>query len=248
MNQLRSVPQVTEALVRAGQHWHNLHGESGRPATQPAFTIAISREVGARGTSVAREIGQRLHWTVYDHELVERIAREMNLRVQLLESVDERRMSWLEECVEALTSGPLVTESGYVRHLVQTLLSLATHGECIIVGRGAAMILPAETTLRVRLVAALDDRAAVMSQELGVPRPAARQHVLASDRERIQFIKDHFQKDPTENEHYDLVLNSSRFTVGECADFIIEALQALERRAAKQASELTESSPTSAQR
>jgi hypothetical protein len=27
-----------------------------------AFTIAISRQVGARGTSVARQVGKRLNW------------------------------------------------------------------------------------------------------------------------------------------------------------------------------------------
>jgi cytidylate kinase len=239
MNPHHFVPQVAEALMRAGEHWHKHHAEAGiagGTAILPAFTIAISREVGARGTTVAREVGQRLNWTVYDHELVEHIAREMNLRARLLESVDERRMSWLEECLESLTSGPLVSESGYVRQLVQTLLSLAAHGECIIVGRGAAMILPAETTLSVRLVAALEERASFMSQELGVPRAQAMRQVLASDRERIQFIKAHFQKDPTENQHYDVVLNSSRFTVHESADLIVDALQALQRRTAKQTS------------
>jgi cytidylate kinase len=238
MHLQQSAPKVAEALVRATQHWHGRPQEAGvrasSPTPVPAFTIALSREVGARGTTVAREVGQRLNWAVYDHELVEHIAREMKLRARLLESVDERSLSWLEECLEALASGPLVSESGYVRHLVQTLLSLATHGECVIVGRGAAMILPADTTLRVRMVAALDDRAAVMSEELGIAREEALRRVLTSDRERIQFVKDHFQKDPTLNQHYDLILNSSRFTVAECADLIVAALQCLQRRAAKQ--------------
>jgi cytidylate kinase len=240
MNLHTFAPQAAEALVRANQHWHKQHEEAGfskhEPGTLPAFTIAVSREVGARGTTVAREVGKRLNWTVYDHELVEHIAREMNLRVRLLESVDERRSSWLKECLEALASGPLVSESGYVRHLVQTLLSLASHGECVIVGRGAAMILPADTTLRVRLVAAVEDRADVMSRELGVSRDEALRRIKASDLERIRFVKDHFQKDPTENLNYDLVLNSSRFTVAECADLIVEALRRLQSRAAKQES------------
>jgi cytidylate kinase len=144
-----------------------------------------------------------------------------------------------------LTSGALVSESGYVHHLVQAVLSLATHGECVIVGRGAPLILPPGTTLRVRLVAALEDRAAVMSQELGISQAEALRRVQASDRERIQFIKNHFQKDPTENLHYDLILNSSRFTVAECADLIVEALQRLQRRAAKQLTKTSEGSETS---
>ena len=49
------------------------------------------------------------------------------------------------------TAGPAA--SGYVHRLIQTLLSLAAKGECVILGRGAAQALPPQTTLRVRLVA-----------------------------------------------------------------------------------------------
>src|SRR5262249_46559131 len=152
MNHRSQSERLIEALAKVMQHWETRRkaeasqvgslGESSR-----AFTIAISRESGARGTSTAREVGARLGGVVYDHELLERIAQEMNLRTSLLESVDEKRVSWLQECMEAFASVPLVSGSTYVRHLIQTLLSLAAHGECVIVGRGAAQILPAETTL-----------------------------------------------------------------------------------------------------
>jgi cytidylate kinase len=165
---------------------------------------------------------------VYDHELLERIAEEMNLRTSLIESVDERRVSWLQECAEAFTSVPSVTGSAYVRHLIQTLLSLAAHGECVIVGRGAAQILPVETTLRVRLVAPVVWRIVAMSEKLGISKEEAAHQVERIDRERILFVKDHFHKDATDPRQYDLVLNVSRFSVGQCADLIVEALHCLQ--------------------
>ena len=76
----------------------------------------------------------------------------MHLRTKLLESVDERRTSWLVEFAEAFSQLPLVSEVAYVRHLIQTILSLSVHGSCVIVGRGATHILPPATTLRVALV------------------------------------------------------------------------------------------------
>ena len=156
MNERSVTERLTEALIRANAHW-----ETQRRKTERALSIAISREAGARGSSVAREVGRRLGWTVYDHELLESIAREMKVRASLLESVDEKHKSWLEERVEAFSAIPYVSENAFVRHLVETVLSLGVHGECVIVGRGAAHILPAATTLRVRLIAALDDRAGV---------------------------------------------------------------------------------------
>jgi cytidylate kinase len=159
---------------------------------------------------------------------VQRIAQEMNLRTSLLESVDERRVSWLQECVEAFASVPSVSGSAYVRHLTETLLSLAAHGECVIVGRGAAQILPVETTLRVRLVAPVEWRIGAMSKKLGISREEAARQVEMTDRERIRFVKDHFQKEAADPRQYDLVLNSSRYSVGECAELIVEGLRRLQ--------------------
>src|SRR6516164_8466803 len=98
MNPYGSSDHLTQALVRASEHWRARHQAAGTaPEAAPAFTIAFSREAGARGTSVARQVGARLGWPVYDHELLEHIAREMKVRVGLLETVDERQVSWLQE-------------------------------------------------------------------------------------------------------------------------------------------------------
>jgi cytidylate kinase len=222
-----SLERNVEALERAQQHWQQYHAQ--RPAGGPAtvLTVALEREAGAPGTSVAREVGARLHWQVYDHELLELIAREMGLRVHLLESVDERRQSWILESLEAFSSGPPVSEAGYVRHLVQTLLALAAHGECVIVGRGGAQVLPRDRALRVRLVAERADRVKALAARLNLSERAAERKVDEMERERIGFVKSHFGKDPVDPEQYDLILNTSRWSVGQCADLIIRAVQLL---------------------
>jgi cytidylate kinase len=191
----------------------------------------VSREAGTLGTAVAREVGKRLGWQVHDHELLERIAQDMHVRTALIESVDERHQNSLLEAVEAflaVPSGsewqPLVCESSYVRHLVETVLALGVHGQCIIVGRGAAFILPAETTLRVRLVAPVKERIATLRRTLALSEKEAALRVRTLDRERNDFVRDHFLKDPADPTHYDLVLNAGRLSVAEEAGLIIDAL------------------------
>jgi cytidylate kinase len=223
MKHFSSVGRITEALAGAQSHWHAQGKEAGNAA--PAITIALTREAGCPGTSVAREVATRLGWPVYDHELLERIAEEMGLRVSLLESVDERRRSWLLESVEALSTAPNISEAAYVRRLAETLLSLGAHGACVIVGRGAAQILPVETTLRVRLVGLLEDRIAATGRRLGISRNEAARHVEETDRQRVAFIKAHFLNDPTDPRQYDLLLNTSRWSIAHCAELIIEAFQ-----------------------
>jgi cytidylate kinase len=232
MNEVMSSGQTAEALLRASQHWQAAQQRArAAPEHGAAFTIALSRETGARGTSVARALANQLDWHVYDHELLELIAKEMGLRTRLLESVDERHMSWVRETLAGFSLVPEVTETSYVRHVVETMLSLASHGSCILVGRGAPHVLPAGTTLRVRLVAPLEDRINVMSHELHLTHQEAARRVQTTDRERAAFIKEHFQKDAENPDNYDLILNSTRFTVDECAEVIIAGLHRLQAHA-----------------
>lgn len=227
-----------EALSSYLQHWKE-RGEAEAHARQakPAFTIAISRQSGARGTMTARAVGERLGWAVYDRELVERIAQDMNLQASLLEGLDEKKVSWLQEFMESFSSAPVVSDIAYVHRLAKTIATLVAHGGCVLVGRGIAHILPVETTLRVRLVAPVAWRVAAMSRKLGIREEEAAIRVAAIDRQRVQFVREHFNKDTTDPSLYDLVLNTDRFSVEQCADLIVEALHRLQAAVAGKAPE-----------
>src|SRR5262249_10511356 len=108
------------------------------------------------------------------------------------------------------------------------ILALGTHGQCVIVGRGAAHILPARSTLRVRLIGLHKDRMAAMARRLNISPEAAARKVEETDRQRAQFVRDHFHFDPTEPHHYDLPLNTSRWSVPQCAALIVQALHKME--------------------
>ncbi len=236
--------RLAEAMQRARRQWQAqgpAEALAPAPAVQPppAFTIALSREAGTDGSLVALAVGERLGWPVYDSELVQHIAANMGVRTSLLEALDEKHRSWLLECLEAFASAPAVSESAFARHLMETLLSLGAQGECVLVGRGAAQALPADRTLRVRLVGALEDRVRTVCRRLGTSPEEAKRWVERTDHERVRFVKDHFRKDPTDPLGYDLVLNSSRWGVPECADLIIEALHRLQACAAGRGPERT---------
>jgi cytidylate kinase len=222
-----SLERTVESLERAQHHWRERHQQT-KAGAPPTFTIALMREAGTPGTTVAGAVGARLGWQVYDYELLQRIAQETGLRVSLLESVEDRHKGWLQECVEAFGSVPAVSESTYIRHLIQTVLSLGALGKCVIVGHAAAFILPAERTLRVRLVGSLDDRIGEAAQRRGLARAEATRWVEETERERARFVRDHFLKDLADPHHYDLILNASRWPVSTCADLIVEALHRLQ--------------------
>jgi cytidylate kinase len=218
--------RVAEALRQAAEYPRAL-----KPAAKPGITIALSREAGAGGEEVAAELGRRLNWPVYDHELLAELSRRLQVGVHYLQGVDERPGSRLMELVTAFAGGGGLTEERYFRNLMKLILALGGRGECLIVGRGAMIALPTETTLRVRVTAEREQRVAAVAGELRIGLAEAGEYVDRTDGERSRFIRSHFHRDLTDVLLYDLVLNSTRFRIGECADLVLEALLRLRGRA-----------------
>jgi cytidylate kinase len=224
---LNHLPEVLEHA------WVNARAPGHPTDRTMGFTIAISRQAGIDSAAIAHEVGKRLDWPVYDQELLERIAEEMHLRPDLLERVDERPVRWVIERLETFLSGPTVSEPAYLEHLIATLLSLAAHGRCVVVGRGAAHLLAPETTLRVRLIAPLEVRIEATARALGLSRQQAARQVARLERERTDFVRQHFHREQADADNYDLLLNCERLRPDECAELIVKALNLLEMRQAQ---------------
>jgi hypothetical protein len=221
-----------QALQRVHSYWEEQHGDAEGDRTAKPLTVTLDREPGAPVEEVANELGLRLGWPVYNHELAERIARDLGVPVSQVDRIDERGQHWLVECLESLTLTPRLTEAGYVRRLVQAIQSLGQRGKCVIVGHGAAEILPVHSTLRVLLVGTPRDRIARLMKKLHLSDRAAERWAEQVGKERARFLRDHFHVDPEAPGNYDLVMNTSRWPAIACAGFIA---QALERKAAGQA-------------
>jgi cytidylate kinase len=199
------------------------------------LTVTVSREVGALGTTVGAEVGKQLGWPVYDQDIIDKIADEMGKSTSQVRGLDERHVSWLEECLAGLSTDTPVSPTSYLKHLVATIHGLAVNGRCIIVGRGANYILPSRTTLCVRLVGDLKDRIKAVGQRRSISDREAARWIEQTENDRAGFLRDNFGKDSADPHHYDLVLNTSRLSVEECAESIVHALHLIEHRAQSEA-------------
>jgi cytidylate kinase len=81
-------------------------------------------------------------------------------------------------------------------------------------------------------VAPLKERIAALSHRLSISEKEATRQVRTIDRERTDFIQDHFFKDPTDPQYFDLVLNAGRLPVAALAEIIIDTLHQLQAAAA----------------
>jgi cytidylate kinase len=234
---MNTEPQlVDQRLQLLRRHWKRnplwQHAPALRPQRDGQFTVALSREAGAPGLEVARAIGERLTWPVYEREVVDLIAQKSGLRSELLDSVDEHDRNWLMEAIESFKRSEHVSTAEFVHHLVHVLTALAAHGACVIVGRGATACLPRATTLRVRVIADLGERVQRLAAELRISEEKALSFVERIDRDRAQFVAHHFHRDVLDPHNFDLVLNASRLTAAACAEAAVLVLHDLENSAA----------------
>jgi len=205
-----------------------LHGNRGelapRPGAPAGITIAVSREAGARGGTIARRVGKRLGWQVYNQELLEFLCANEVARQSVLADVPPEAMEWVSAQMDRVRRDRAIDPGAEGSEMPRLILSLAARGQAIVLGRGAGFYLPRETSLHVRIVAPLADRIAHMADYSRLTREAAADLVRHRDERRAEFLFTHFGRRSTDVYDYDLVLNSGLLGEETCADVILAAL------------------------
>lgn len=189
----------------------------------PLPLITISREMGSGGKSTANLIASQLGepWKVYDHELIDKIAKDKNLEEELIRSVDPKKLP-LVDIITAKTFGKRFSHlSGYQRHLIKVMTLVGLKGYTIILGRGANFLFP--NSLSVRMICLLDQRITWQMTYEHIPRPEAVKRIEESDKERKEFVESLFNHNHCRAYHYDLVIRTgSDITIEDAANIIID--------------------------
>ncbi|HOC43322.1 MAG TPA: cytidylate kinase-like family protein [Thermoanaerobaculales bacterium] len=195
-----------------------------RPAQLGPF-LSISREVGSGGAEVARGTGERIGWSVLDKQLVEDLARRLELSPKMLELLDETRSNWFHETMLNLMNSKIVLQNSYVSILGKLLHLAAYEGKVIIVGRGSHLLLPRDAGLMVRVIAPRAARLATLQEREGLDAAAAERLLDELEAARAAFIRRHFRREPDDPSQYDMVLDSSVFGIDGCVDLVCRALE-----------------------
>ncbi|TWU47009.1 cytidylate kinase-like family protein [Rubripirellula reticaptiva] len=194
--------------------------------------LAVSRETGACGSEVAEKVAKRLQWDLLDHQIVEYMEQHYGTPRCLIQRVDERHENWLSSIVTARIGGLGFSESTFTHRVTKLLLLAASHGNVVIVGRGASFVLPRDRGLSVRIVAPMDFRVEQIMLQRGVSEKDARRFVVDTDHDREVYIKDHFHQKATDPHLYDLILNVGDISLDDAADTIVESIGQFIRKVA----------------
>ena len=188
--------------------------------------VCVSREAGAGGGTIARLVGTRLDWKVYDHELLEAIAQGMQVSTEEARQYDELAPGLVQDWLLPLREEHYAPQEAYLDHLAKLVDSIGKAGESILVGRGAGRLLPRSETLCVRIVAPLKFRAKNLAAQLGVSPRTARKAALDRDRRAARFVRALHRADVADPHLYDLVLDSHGLGLSIATDLIVRAVEA----------------------
>lgn len=206
---------------------HGERGERAAPAALPrGLSIALSREAGSRGSSIARRVSARMGWDIYTQEMIEVLAQEGALNQEIANELPAGAAEWVDERLQQLLVEQSISRNPQVLELARVIALLGVQGEIVLLGRGAGCVLPTASTLHVRLVAPLADRVAYTAQHLRLTDHEAVEHVRRSDHRRADFLSTHFHRKPSDSHQYDLVLNTSTLGEEACADAIVHMARA----------------------
>jgi cytidylate kinase len=200
---------------------------AGPPEPVARFrNICISRETGSGAGMIARMVGTRLNWKVFDHELLEAIASRMELSLDEVRVFDELAPSVVQDWILPLREEHYAPQEAYLDHLAKLVEAIGRAGDSIIIGRGAGFLLPREETLSVRIVAPLKVRAIRLAERMGVSVRTARRAARDLDRRRDHFVRTMYRFDANDPHNYDIVLDSESLGPPIIAEILVRTVEA----------------------
>jgi len=183
--------------------------------------ITVSREPGSGGRVVAERIARQLGLDLFHGEIIQEIAESADTSARILETLDEKGLSVLDDWISTLVNRRHLWPDQYLKHLMKVISTIGEHGRAVIIGRGASFILPREVMFRVRIVAPLEIRVKNVAHEFDVPYEEARRRVLRTESDRSAFVRKYFHADITDSVNYDLVINTGTLSI----DAAVEAIK-----------------------
>ena len=175
--------------------------------------IAMTREMGSLGKDVAEIVAARLGKPVVYHEIIDHLANKMRLRKShVIRFLDGKANIW-----ERLTTD----KTSMAIYTVDETLALAQSDSIAVIrGWGAAHLLrPIRHVICVRVCAPVPVRVQRMMERLGTDDEEFVLNEIKLSEEAITAItRRHFDVSWQHSDRYDLVLNTERVSVEECAD------------------------------
>ncbi len=208
--------------------------------------VTIARLYGAGGDSVGRMVAERLQADFLGPDLIDQVARRLELPREEVVAADEQPGSFLSRLLVALAAAspeqvvtsesptwtPPYTDANsdprraVLEYTQEVIREAARSGNVVILGRGGAYILADQPgALHVFLRAAESERLEAIVQREHITEEEARRRLKQTDENRRAYIRQVYGHTWDLPGHYDLVLDTGRLGYEATTEAILAGLK-----------------------
>jgi cytidylate kinase len=218
----RSIEKIVEEQV---QRWR-LFKPGKLKENQTVPVITLSREPGSGGIVIAQMLAERLEMDLFHQDVINKIAQSSDVSAMLIETLDERGLSVLEDWISSMVHDRHLWPDEYLQHLMKVIGTIGQHGRAVVVGRGANFILLPDKRFSVRVTAPLELRTQNVARQFGIDYEEAKRRVIRTEANRKSFVRKYFYADINDPLNYDMVINTAGMSMEQAVNAICGVLDA----------------------
>lgn len=192
--------------------------------------ITISREYGAGGHSIAREVAKTLGIEIYDRDIIRNTARDSGLDQGVVEREGEE-ISRTDAFLRMITPAAYVDRRDSIFEIERkVILMLAAKGPCVILGRCADAILDEANLDSLNVFVYADElhRAVRVGQLIDSKNPSEIQKAMRrTDAARRNYYQQFTGRHWGDYRNYNLMLDSGLLGYDACVKLICDAASAI---------------------
>jgi len=222
-------PSIEKFIKSHLVKWARSLPEKEKRKTAHIPVITLSMEPGSQGCRVAERIAAQLGFDLFNRDIIKKIAKSMKTSTEIIDALEKERLSGIEDFIASLIEEKYLHTDTYRGHLVKIVGLIADHGRAVIVGRGANFILPPEKRFAVRVIAPSEIRIANIAHAFGATHKEAQKRVTRREARRRAFIRQSFNKDVRNPNHYDITLNTARLSIEAAAEAVVVSASDLKK-------------------
>lgn len=178
--------------------------------------LTISRQIGSLGDEIAEITAERLGYTLIDKEMIHDriIALPDDFSIEMNSLEKESQPGFFQRIFHHQTI--------YVNLISTIVYDAISKDNVVLKGRGGQFLLTdRENVLNVRIIAPVDFRVSIFKTRQNMDSRIAEEMIMQLDRERNRFIRYLFEKDATEPDWYDIIINTKKFNIDSAVDILI---------------------------
>lgn len=223
-----SIEKRLGALIESSRR-NTLEHEAGNQSRAKKLSITISREFGCEAYPMAECLQNLMmkktgdDWAIMDRGLLEEVARRTDLSEKILKNLGAKA-GFLDEMLATFTP-TWRTEKDHFRLLSHHIISLASAGNVILVGRGSASVTQSmKNCYHFKIFASMEYKIHSIARRMELSDEEAEKLIINKQQERNMFLKAFLNQDGKDLSLYHIVFNNDKSRAEKIASTIMEYL------------------------